>query len=292
MTDHSDEPAPDRPSADSSPMFEVPEEPMSSGEFGRRTRLSMKALRLYDRLGLLPPAVVDAQTGYRTYHASQLFTARLIVTLRRLDMPLPDVARVLHATGADAAELVEVYWASVERRVAVQRDIVANLRSGLAEARRFQKLDIAERRTPGQIVLTEQRHVYLDDLPWIRVAAARLLRTAERHGGVAGAHMAIFHGEVSADSDGPVEVCVPIQAPPVAGDVAWRTEPARREAYVTITKAQFEMPVIRSVYDAIDQWIAVRGLRRCGSPREIYHSGVDAMPAALDDPVADVAIPF
>ena len=52
------------------------------------------------------------------------------------------------------------------------------------------------------------------------------------------------------------------------------------------------MPVIRSVYDAIDQWIAVRGLRRCGSPREIYHSGVDDRHAALDDPVADVAIPF
>jgi DNA-binding transcriptional MerR regulator len=273
-------------------MFEVPEEPMSSGEFARRTRLSMKALRLYDRVGLLRPAVVDAQTGYRTYHASQLFTARLIVTLRRLDMPLPDVARVLNATGADAADLVEAYWASVERRVAVQREIVANLQSSLAGAQRFQRLEIAERRTPSQIVLTEQRHVYLDDLPWIRMAAGRLLRAAEHHGGAAGAHMAIFHGEVSADRDGPVEVCVPIHAPPVTGDVAWRAEPERREAYVSITKAQFEMPVIRSVYDAIDQWIAVRGLRRCGSPREIYHSGVDARHAALDDPVADVAIPF
>ena len=252
----------------------------------------MKALRLYDRLGLLRPAVVDAQTGYRTYHASQLYTARLIVTLRRLDMPLPDVARVVNATGPDAADLVDAYWGSVERRVAVQRDIVANLRSSLAGARRFQRLDIAERRTPSQIVLTEQRHVYLDDLAWIRTAAARLLRAAERHGGVAGAHMAIFHGEVSADSDGPVEVCVPIPARPVAADVAWRTEPERREAYVSITKAQFEMPVIRSVYDAIDQWIAVRGLRRCGSPREVYHAGVDATHAALDDPVADIAIPF
>jgi DNA-binding transcriptional MerR regulator len=273
-------------------MLEVPEAPMSSGEFARRTRLSMKALRLYDRLGLLRPAVVDAQTGYRTYHASQLYTARLIVTLRRLDMPLPEVAGVLNATGADAADLVEAYWARVERRVAAQRDIVANLRPSLAGAQRFQKLDIAERRIPSQIVLTEQRHVYLDDLPWIRTAAARLSRAAERHGGVAGSHMAIFHGEVSVDSDGPVEVCVPIPTPPASGDVAWRTEPERREAYVSITKAQFEMPVIRTVYDAIDQWIAVRGLRRRGSPREIYHAGIDAKLAAPGDEVADVAIPF
>lgn len=89
-----------------------------------------------------------------------------------------------------------------------------------------------------------------------------------------------------------LEAWLPIHTRPATGDITWRTEPERREAYVSITKAQFEMPVVRSVYDAIDQWIAVRGLRRCGSPREIYHSGVDAKVAALDDQVADVTIPF
>ena len=38
---------------------------MSIGEFAGRSRLSPKALRLYDELGLLPPAQVDDSSGYR-----------------------------------------------------------------------------------------------------------------------------------------------------------------------------------------------------------------------------------
>jgi DNA-binding transcriptional MerR regulator len=42
---------------------------MSIGEFARLSRLSAKALRLYDELGLLPPAQVDPGSGYRWYAA-------------------------------------------------------------------------------------------------------------------------------------------------------------------------------------------------------------------------------
>jgi MerR family regulatory protein len=58
------------------------------GAFSRRSRLSPKALRLYDRIGLLTPASVDEANGYRRYREAQLATARLIALLRRLDMPL------------------------------------------------------------------------------------------------------------------------------------------------------------------------------------------------------------
>ena len=68
---------------------------MTTGEFSRRSQLSIKALRLYDQLGLLLPAAVDGRNGYRGYDESQLFTARLIVLLRSLDMPLQEVARVV-----------------------------------------------------------------------------------------------------------------------------------------------------------------------------------------------------
>ena len=105
----------------------------------------------------------------------------------------------------------------------------------------------------------------------------------------------IFHGEVSHDSDGPVEVCVPIAAPgsrpAVATDRNWRTEPAHREAYVTVTKAEFEIPVILSVYDAIRRWIESSHHAVVGSPREIYVPGVDAHTADPRDPVCDVAFP-
>ena len=107
-------------------------ERMTTGEFSRRSQLSIKALRLYDRLGLLRPAIVDGRNGYRGYDESQLFTARLIVLLRSLDMPLHEVARVVAAAGPEAADLIESYWASQERRFAAQRQIAATLKPGVS----------------------------------------------------------------------------------------------------------------------------------------------------------------
>ena len=78
---------------------------MTIGEFSRRSQLSLKALRLYERLGLLRPVAVDPGNGYRRYHESQLYTARLIIMLRLLDMPLSEVVTVVSASGAEAAEL-------------------------------------------------------------------------------------------------------------------------------------------------------------------------------------------
>jgi DNA-binding transcriptional MerR regulator len=88
----------------------------------------MNALRLYERLGLLLPAHVDRGNGYRQYRETQLATARLVAMLRRLDMPLAQVAEVVAMAGPQASELVAVYWESVERRIASQRELAAHLR--------------------------------------------------------------------------------------------------------------------------------------------------------------------
>ena len=105
---------------------------LTIGVFARRSRLSMKALRLYDRLGLLIPADVDPENGYRRYRESQLTTARLIVMLRRLDMPLTQVADIISAPGPEAAQRLAAYWDTLEKRVAGQRELAAHLRSKLS----------------------------------------------------------------------------------------------------------------------------------------------------------------
>src|SRR5262249_5535052 len=55
---------------------------MSIGEFATASRLSQKALRLYGENGLLPPAWVDPDSGYRYYRPEQLRSATLIALLR------------------------------------------------------------------------------------------------------------------------------------------------------------------------------------------------------------------
>lgn len=106
---------------------------MTIGAFARRTRLSLKALRLYEQLGLLTPADVGPQ-GYRRYGEDQLALARTIALLRRLDMPLAQVADVVAAGGERAADLVATYWQEVESRHASRRELAIHLRIMLSGA--------------------------------------------------------------------------------------------------------------------------------------------------------------
>ena len=82
---------------------------MPIGVFARATRLSIRALRNYDRLGLLSPARVDPDSGYRRYAVGQFPRAGLIRRLRELEVPLSDIAEIL------AAQAPEEVHAAVER---------------------------------------------------------------------------------------------------------------------------------------------------------------------------------
>jgi DNA-binding transcriptional MerR regulator len=73
------------------------------GRFARLTKLTVKALRLYDELGVLRPAVVDFKTGYRYYSLDQIAVARRIHLLRSLAMPLAEIRALLNEPDQDAA---------------------------------------------------------------------------------------------------------------------------------------------------------------------------------------------
>ena len=70
------------------------------GDFSRATHLSVKTLRHYHQVGLLEPATVNPDTGYRYYSAGQIPTAQVIRRLRDLEMPVADVKAVLAARDA------------------------------------------------------------------------------------------------------------------------------------------------------------------------------------------------
>ncbi|MFJ6988464.1 MULTISPECIES: MerR family transcriptional regulator [unclassified Streptomyces] len=100
---------------------------LTIGAFAKASRLSPKALRLYDELGLLTPARVDPVTGYRRYAPDQLERARLVAWLRRLGMPLARIRRVCALDADRAAGEIRAFWAQVEADTAARRDLAAFL---------------------------------------------------------------------------------------------------------------------------------------------------------------------
>jgi DNA-binding transcriptional MerR regulator len=287
---------------------------LTIGAFAARARLSAKALRLYDRLRLLTPAYVDEVNGYRYYRADQVERARLVALLRQLDMPLARIAEIVDVVeldGARAAGRLAAYWAGAEERFASQRTLVAYLRgrlsgresgmdgmAGMDET--YGRFVVETVDTAPQVLLTQSRHTLADELPaWIGASLGRLEEGAAACGGSTGAPFVVYHSEVSMESDGPAESCVPVADEDAARTWAaehgraWETkvrvEPAGRLVYTRISKAQVAHPQILAAFEAVERWIAGRGLEVTGPCREIYFADWDA--AGPEDPVCDVAFP-
>jgi DNA-binding transcriptional MerR regulator len=70
---------------------------LSIGRFADATGLTVKALRHYDEIGLLEPARVDPNNGYRYYDAAQIEDAVTIRRLRALELPLDEIRELLRA---------------------------------------------------------------------------------------------------------------------------------------------------------------------------------------------------
>ncbi|WP_255946967.1 MerR family transcriptional regulator [Streptomyces odontomachi] len=266
---------------------------LSIGEFAQRTRLTHKALRLYDRTGLLRPATTDAN-GYRRYRVDQVRAGQLIGLLRGADIGLADISLVLAdlpTAGEHAVERLERVLADLERAHTNRRLLIRHVQSTLRE-KDGSMFPIETRHVPARRVMSIQRRLRAPETDGF-VRAAKAAFTQHLAGAAAtGPFTLIFHGIVDADSDGPIEAVLgcPDHVQPTDA-IGIRTEPAHDEAYTTITKAQWAYPAILAAYDAVaccPQAVARAGSRL--SCREVYVAEPDDIKE--EELVCDIAFPL
>ncbi len=242
---------------------------LSIGEFSRLTWLSPKALRLYERRGLLLPDVVDEYTGYRYYRPAQAERARTITLLRRVGMPLERIGAVLDATGEQRQALIEAYRVEATRAHERAVALLDGLASGLSDEEPARDLPLVQSRVAQSWAFVSRTlRATAADLPsHIERTAAALAQRANLD--APQPLVVVYHGEVSWESDGPVEVRVPV----VDREVADATEPEGREYFVDVPFGEVQFPTILRSFDAVREAAARDACRPVGSPREIYVDG-------------------
>ena len=76
------------------------------GDFSKLSKISIKTLRYYDKIGLLKPAMIDSTTQYRYYTVEQLEIIRLISMYKDAGLTNDMISKLIHQTG-DAHMLLE-----------------------------------------------------------------------------------------------------------------------------------------------------------------------------------------
>jgi DNA-binding transcriptional MerR regulator len=264
---------------------------LSIGRFAEASRLSPKALRLYDQSGLLPPYFIDPHSGYRFYHLKQLERARLILLLRQIDMPLTTIKEFFEASNSTARSILDTYWKDIEKEVQANRKIVKYLFSILQEEEDM-AYPIEVKEIPQMHVICINKKVAIKDLEnYIKHSIETLVAYAKANKAVITEEpMGIYHGAVNKDSNGPVEICLPVdRLLTTSSEINSRSIPATKVASTIINRSQAEFPVILKAYDAVYAWVRQQ-YKIMGPPWEIYVGNPQRV--GPDDPFIEIVWPF
>src|ERR1700761_5818132 len=152
----------------------MPAASLAIGDFAKATHLTVKTLRHYHETGILEPAQIDPQTGYRRYTTEQIQVAHIIKRFRDLDMPLNDIREVLSASDVQTrVELIAAHLKRLESELARTQTAVASLRNLLEHPEAT--VDIGRRRVEAVRAAAIQEDVPAKDaLPWLVGALGEL----------------------------------------------------------------------------------------------------------------------
>jgi effector-binding domain-containing protein len=237
------------------------------GRFSKATRLSVKALRHYDELGLLRPAFVDPSSGYRYYRPAQANQAEAIRILRSVEMPLEEIAALLaEAGGEPVAKRLAMHRERLEARLDEHRRMLAFLQR-LLDKEDVMPYEVTVKELPAQPVAATRTTTTLREIfTTISDGVHAILDELGRQGiEPAGPLQVVYHADQVLDEEtsAPIEICFPV----VAGFEA-TGELAGGPAAVTVHRGPYAE--ITPAYHTVSGWIHDHGHELAGGPREVY----------------------
>ena len=86
------------------------------GNFSKMSKTTIKALRYYEKEGLLKPAFIDQDRSHRYYESSQLVDISKIISLRQIGLSIKDLKKVLD--GQDMSLILNKRKNEIEKNIA------------------------------------------------------------------------------------------------------------------------------------------------------------------------------
>ncbi|HEU4894533.1 MAG TPA: MerR family transcriptional regulator [Acidimicrobiia bacterium] len=249
------------------------------GRFSKMTRLSIKALRLYDEIGLLTPTHVDPSSGYRYYDLGQANRAEAVRILRFVDMPLDEIKslvdedepELVHKMLVAHRERLAAKLASQERMLSYLESLIN--REGGIMPYEVEVMEVAAQQVAAVRIHTDLRRIAND----IAAGFGTVVQGMGRAGvAPSGAPLIVYHDVIDEQTDGDVEICVPIGGVMDADSDVYGRELEGGLMASTTHRGPYQE--IAPAYHTITGWISEHGHEIAGPPREIYLNDPQTVP--------------
>ena len=242
---------------------------LSIGDFSRMTRLSVKSLRRYHDLGLLEPADIDRDTGYRYYEVPQVPLGQAIRPFRDLEMPLEQLKAVLHAPDASARnQLIIAHLEHMESALQQTQQTVASLRALLEQPRA--SIAVEYRAVGETMAIAISEPVRAGDLAtwWVDAFEELHRELASSSAARAGSDGALYSNEFFENELGEVTAFIPVTGTPALSGRAQLVEIPAAELAITVHHGAISD--LDQTYGALGTVVAEQEIGVDGRVREYY----------------------
>jgi DNA-binding transcriptional MerR regulator/effector-binding domain-containing protein len=241
------------------------------GEFSKLSGLTVKTLRFYHEEGLLVPAFVDPDTGYRYYHERQIETARVIAYLRNLEFSISDIKQLLsREDAAGLLDLLERQRSQIKAQIKRLQRTVRSLDQFITEERQGQAMaetleDVQEKNVETVLVAgirMKGRHSECGQ------GFARLGRSFGRL--ICGKPLLLHYDAEYREDDADFEACLPIRQRKSVEGASVRELPGVR-CVALVHKGPYDQ--MGRSYAKVLKWIKERNYKVVLPTREVYLKG-------------------
>lgn len=246
------------------------------GEFSKLTQVTIRMLRYYDQTGLLKPAKIDPQTGYRLYKAEQIPVLNRIIYLRDSGFNVAEIAAVLQSQHDTLlADQLEQKYKEIAQTIQNEQEKLRKLalaRHALLEGGSQIPLQIMTKAIPNYQVLSCRRTVtdyYAEGPLWQEMSAF-----AKRNNiSPASSTFTIYHDPDYRETNVDIELCAPVEKMGQNSDgfIYRHTEPVPVMACMMVMGGFHK---IAGAYQAFASWLkAHEPYQMTGQSRQIVHRG-------------------
>ena len=260
------------------------------------TRITPKALRYYDKLGLLVPAAKDTLTGYRYYTTDQLERGVRVKTLCSLGISLEEIACYLDAEAKGDRDALQ----------ALRDKHLSRIREQIA---RLQRIEALLKQNDKELIKMALSEPVIKDVPTLRVVSKRdkgsygetisrligelcemLFRPVNQKNlvKISGPCMAIYHDQEYKEKDADIEVAIPItgRIEVDEGMEVKNLPPAR--VLAVVHKGNYDTLI--QTYKDIYEYMIKNEMEFAGPGRELYLS--DPCKTAPEELLTEIQLPY
>ena len=246
-------------------------------DFAQLSRVSPKALRLYDRMGLLKPIKVDSQSNYRYYSATQLPRLNRILVFKELGFSLEEIGCLLN----ENISLAEIRGMLRLKQSEIQQRLLDDQSRLIRVEMRLQELEQEKSMSNYEVILKPIKSQLVaatlgiipnfDDCSPILDSLFDQVYTHAFGNGLkeVGCGINIYHETRLRDKDIPVEAVVPIPHKIPTSNRIWIYKLPEVETVACVVH-HGSFASLGNAYCTLLEWVGKHGYQISGSTREVY----------------------